>query len=68
MKKKDNKKQQALKAFAEKNNCDAVLLTDGTIKRFMGERYNAVTIYKLTEQKFYNWEISDKDESSFNVI
>lgn len=56
MKKKVKDRRQALKAFAEQNNCDAVLLTDGTIKRFMGERYNAVTIYKLSEQKFYDWD------------
>lgn len=55
MKKKVKDKRQALKAFAEQNNCDAVLLTDGTIKKFMGERTYAVTIYKLSEQKFYDW-------------
>lgn len=46
-----------LKAFAVQNNCDAVLLTDGTIKKFMGERSNATTIYKLKDNKFYDWEI-----------
>ncbi len=38
------------------NEVKRVLKPDGTIKRFMGERYNAVTIYKLSEQKFYDWE------------
>ncbi len=56
MKKKAKNNRQELKAFAEKNNCDAVLLTDGTIKRFLGERWNAVSIYKLKEHKFYDWE------------
>lgn len=56
MKKKVQDKRQELKTFAERNGCDAVLLTDGAIKKFMGERWNAVTIYKLSEKKFFDWE------------
>lgn len=54
MKKKQNKRRQ-LRAFAEKNDCDAVLLIDGTIKEYLGERYNAVLLYKLKAKKFYEW-------------
>lgn len=42
-----------LKEFAEQNNCDSVMLIDGTIKRFMGERFLAVAIYKVEQKKIY---------------
>ena len=58
LKTKVKTKRCAIKAFAEQNNCDAVLLTDGTIKKFMGERNNAITIYKLRDNKFYDWEVN----------
>ena len=33
-----------LKEFAEENKCDSVMLIDGTVKQFMGERNFAVAI------------------------
>lgn len=56
MKNKLKNAHKELKDFAKKNNGDAVLLTDGTIKKLMGERWNAVTIYKLKDNKFYDLE------------
>lgn len=42
---------QRLKAFAEENKCDSVMLIDGTVKQYMGERFLAVAIYKVAEKK-----------------
>lgn len=42
-----------LKEFAEENKCDCVMLIDGTIKRYMGERFLAIAIYKVLEKKLY---------------
>lgn len=42
-----------LREFAEENKCDSVMLIDGTIKPYMGERYLAIAIYKFKDEKFY---------------
>lgn len=42
-----------LREFAEENKCDSVMLIDGTIKRYMGERNLAIAIYKVQEKKLY---------------
>lgn len=42
-----------LKEFAEENKCDSVMLIDGTIQRFIGDRNLAIAIYKFSEKKLY---------------
>lgn len=42
-----------LKELAEENKRDSVMLIDGTIKQFMGERNLAIAIYKFAEKKLY---------------
>ena len=42
-----------LREFAEENKCDSVMLIDGTIKKFMGERNLVVAIYKFEKKKLY---------------
>lgn len=42
-----------LREFAKENKCDSVMLIDGTVKKFMGERYLAIAIYKFKDEKFY---------------
>ena len=42
-----------LREFAEENKCDSVMLINGIIKPFMGERYLAIAIYKCKDEKFY---------------
>lgn len=42
-----------LKEFAEENKCDSVMLINGIVKRFMGERNLAIAIYKFEGKKFY---------------
>lgn len=42
-----------LKEFAEQNKCDSVMLIDGTVKQYIGERNLAVAIYKVAEEKLY---------------
>lgn len=55
MKKKKKTKEELLREFAETNNCDAVMLTDGTIKKYCGERENAVALFKIRTGKCYDW-------------
>ena len=42
-----------LKEFAEENKCDSVMLIDGTIKQFLGERFLAIAIYRYEDKKLY---------------
>lgn len=49
-------KEERLREYAEKHNCDAVMLTDGTIKKYEGERYTALAVYKLNYKKYYEWK------------
>lgn len=42
-----------LREFAEENRCDSVMLINGIVKPFMGERYLAIAIYKFGEKKLY---------------
>ncbi len=42
-----------LREFAEENKCDSVMLINGIVKPFMGERYLAIAIYKFEDEKFY---------------
>lgn len=42
-----------LKKFAEENKCDSVMLINGIVKKFMGERFLAVAIYKYERKKLY---------------
>lgn len=46
---------QLLREFAEKNNCDAVMLSDGTIKKYEGERYYAMALYKVIDHRYLEW-------------
>ena len=55
MAKKANSKEELLREFAVANDCDAVMLTDGTIKKYRGERCNAVALYKIRTRKYYDW-------------
>lgn len=48
-------KLSQLKKYGDKNGCDAVLLLDGTIKKYMGERWNIVAIYKINIRKIYKF-------------
>lgn len=48
-------KYRQLKEYGDKHDCDAVMLTDGTIKNYSGERYNAVAIYKVKHRKIYEF-------------
>lgn len=48
-------KLSQLKQYGDKNGCDAVLLLDGTIKKYMGERWNIVAIYKVNIRKVYKF-------------
>lgn len=42
-----------LKEFAEENRCDSVMLINGIVKRYLGERHLAIAIYKFEEKKLY---------------
>lgn len=53
MKKQTKQIYERLRKFAEENQCDSVLLIDGTVKKYMGERFLAVAIYKFKEKKLY---------------
>ena len=56
MKKNKKSNLQLLREFAEKNNCDAVMLTDGTIKKYEGERYYAMALYKIKDHRYLEWK------------
>lgn len=45
-----------LREFAKKNNCDAVMLTDGTIKKYEGERYYSIALYKIKDRRYLEWK------------
>lgn len=42
-----------LKEFAEENKCDSVMLINGIVKPYLGERNLAIAIYKFAEKKLY---------------
>lgn len=55
MNKQTKTKYKNLIKFAEENKCDSVLLIDGTIKCYLGERNLAVAIYKIKDKKLYEF-------------
>ncbi len=60
MGKKAKATEELLREFAVENDCDAVMLTDGTIKKYCGERSNAVALFKIRTRKYYDWFGSEK--------
>lgn len=42
-----------LREFAEENKCDSVMLIDGTIHKFLGDKNLAIAIYKFGEKKLH---------------
>lgn len=42
-----------LREFAKENKCDSVMLIDGTIQKFSGDKNLAIAIYKIGEKKLH---------------
>ncbi len=49
-----DRKKRKLKRFAEKNQFDTVLLDNGKVKQYCGERSNVLFIYKYKLGRFVN--------------
>ena len=48
------RKKKKLITLSQKRSCDTVLLENGRVKEYMGERYTAILIYKHKLRRFIN--------------
>lgn len=49
-----DRKKRKLKRLSERKNFDTVLLDNGKVKEYCGERINALIIYKHKSKQFVN--------------